>query len=446
MDNLYKDYLNKLEELLSFKSVSTNPKYYGEMKKTVLWLKNILSQGGFTSQVWTAEGANPVLFAEYQVEESMPTILIYGHYDVQPASAKDGWASEPFSLNIGKEKLYGRGVVDNKGQILIHIVTVLEAIKNSNLKYNIKFLIEGNEESGSGELFGIVKDKQKEMKCDIVLVSDGELTNGKPTIEVSLRGGFNVTLNFKTGKTNLHSGIFGGAIPNAAMEMSKFLAKLFNDDNSISFSEFYKDVDPVSPEDLDNNICLERQSQDLAALAGVKKLVGEKDVDFFTLTGNKPTIQITGISAGYIGTGYANIVPADAEVRLNFRIVTSQKPQEVYRSFQNFVKNNVPDYVEYSLDAGGFHEPIKIDSNNKFYEEAKEVLETVYGQKVNKKFVGGAIPVVADFKNAFNTDTLLIPLCNEDCNMHGIDENFDIELIKKGLEFSKELLTQQIES
>lgn len=443
MENLYQDYLKKLEEFLSFKSVSTSVKYYGEMEKTVEWLKNILTNGGFESQIWTAEGANPVLFANYIANEDLPTILIYGHYDVQPASVKDGWASEPFSLKFDEKKLYGRGVVDNKGQILLHIVTVLEAIKEGDLKYNIKFLIEGNEESGSGELYGIIKDKKKEMECDIVLISDGELTNGKPTIEVSLRGGFNVTLKFKTGKTNLHSGIFGGAIPNASMEMSKFLSKLFNDDNSISYSSFYTDVDPISPDDLENNICLERESENIASLAGVKQLVGEKGVDFFTLTGNKPTIQITGINTGYIGQGYANIVPAEAEVRLNFRIVTSQNPKKVYEDFQKFVSQNVPDYVEYSLLAGGFHEPIKVDSNNKFYEEAKKVLERVYGRRINKKFVGGAIPVVADFKNAFGTDTLLVPLCNEDCNMHGINENFDIDLVKKGLEFSREMLTNR---
>ncbi len=439
---MYQDYLNKLAEFISFKSISTNPKYYGEMEKTVEWIKNILSDGGFDAQIWTAEDANPVVFASYVKDVNLPTMLIYGHYDVQPASVKDGWESEPFALRIGEKKLYGRGVVDNKGQILMHILTAVEAVKAGKLKYNVKFLVEGNEESGSGELYGIIKNKQKEMECDIVLISDGELTNGKPTIEVSLRGGFNVTLKYKTGKTNLHSGIFGGAIPNAGTEMSKFLSKLFNDDNSISYPDFYNDVDSILPEDLENNICLEKESENIAALAGVKRLLGEKNVDFFTLTGNKPTIQITGINTGYIGQGYANIVPAEAETRLNFRIVTSQKPEDVYEGFKKYVKENTPDYVEYSLSAGGFHEPIKVDSNNKFYEEAKIVLEKVYGQKINKKFVGGAIPVVADFKNAFNIDTLLIPLCNEDCNMHGIDENFDIELIHKGLEFSREMLTE----
>lgn len=431
--DIYTKYKSLLAEFLAFKSVSTDAKFSGEMVKTAEWLRNLLKDNGFRAKIWTKKGANPVVFAEFIKSQSLKTVLIYGHYDVQPA---EGWKSDPFKLTEAKKKLMGRGVVDNKGQILIHIVAVMAGIASGNLKYNVKFLIEGNEESGSGELASIIKNKAKEMSCDIMLISDGELTNRKPTIEMSLRGGFNATLKYITGKSNVHSGIFGGAIPNAGRELMAFLAKLFNDDNTIAYPRFYKGMDKITPEDLDNNICLAKESEDLAGIAGVRKLLGEKNVDFFTITGNKPTIQITGINTGYIGEGYANIVPSEAEVRLNFRIVTSQIPEKVFEDFQKFVAKHTPDFVEYKLEASGFHEPIKIDSKNPFFAEAKKDLETVYGMGVNKKFVGGAIPVVADFKNLFDTDTLLIPLCNEDCNMHGVNENFDIDLIKKGIEFS----------
>lgn len=442
MDNLFDNYKSKLAELIKFKSVSADPKHDAEMVQTAHWLKKLLQNGGFESQIWTDDGANPVVFASFIKSPELETVLIYGHYDVQPAELEDGWKNEPFTLSESQTKLFARGVVDNKGQILIHIIAAMEAIKKGNLKYNIKFLIEGNEESGSGELYGIIKDKIKEVECDFVLISDGELTNGKPTIEVSLRGGFSCTLKYKTGKTNLHSGTFGGAVPNAGKELSEFLSKLFNSDNSISFKEFYEDVDEIHSDDLKNNKKLTNESQDIAKLAGVKSLLSQHNHDFYTATGNFPTIQITGIKVGHTGRGYANIVPAEAEVKLNFRIVTSQNSKTVAEKFKKFVEKNTPEYVDFSLDCNAFHEPIKIDGSSRHVKRVEKVLETVYNTHVNRKFVGGAIPVVADFKNAFNIDSILVPLCNEDCNMHGIDENFDIDLVKKGLEFSRVFLTE----
>ena len=441
MDTLFTNYKQKLAEFLKFQSISADPKHENQMQAAADWLKNLLQDGGFKSEIWTDDGANPVVFGSFIKSPNLQTVLIYGHYDVQPAEKEDGWQYEPFELSEDAKKFYGRGVVDNKGQVLIHIMAAIAAIKSGNLNYNIKFLIEGNEESGSGELYEIIKHKASDIACDFVLISDGELTNGKPTIEVSLRGGFSCTLKYKTGKTNLHSGTFGGAVPNAGKELSEFLSKLFNSDNSISFKEFYDDVDQIHADDLNNNLKLTKESEDIAKLAGVKSLLQQQGHDFYTATGNIPTIQITGIKVGHIGRGYANIVPAEAEVKLNFRIVTSQNSKVVAEKFKKFVEQNTPSYVDFSLDCNAFHEPIKIDSESPNVKKVEQVLQKVYATHVNRKFVGGAIPVVVDFKNAFNIDSILVPLCNEDCNMHGVDENFDIELIKKGLEFSMEFLT-----
>src|SRR3990172_3910609 len=173
----------------------------------------------------------------------MTNLLIYGHYDVQPAQKSDGWKAEHFTLTEAKGKLIGRGVVDNKGQILAHIVTAIELSKAKTLAYNIKFLIEGNEETSNPDLSALMKKNKTKLTCDMLVVSDGELTNNKPTIEVSLRGGFNCKLTYKTGKNNLHSGIFGGGVPNAGAEMIKFLSNLIEEDNSIKYAEFYRRAD-----------------------------------------------------------------------------------------------------------------------------------------------------------------------------------------------------------
>ena len=220
----------------------------------------------------------------------------------------------------------------------------------------------------------------------------------------------------------------------------QFTSCVFNADNSIKYTEFYKRVDTISRPQLLNNKRLVREANDLAELAGVKILLGEKGVDFYTQTGLRPTIQITGLKVGYVDQGYANIVPAEAEVRLNFRIVASQKAEVIARNFEKFVKKTTPKFVDYELKFSGLHDPVKIDTENKYFDVVEKLLKKVYGSKVNRKNVGGAIPFVGEVKKILGVDTLMVPLCNEDCNMHGANENFDVDLVMKALEFSKEFL------
>jgi acetylornithine deacetylase/succinyl-diaminopimelate desuccinylase-like protein len=440
MTNSFKEYQKLLAQFVAFQSVSTDPKYLPEIDSTVLWLESLLFKKSFKVEVWKSKNANPVVFAQKSIDPSLPTILIYGHYDVQPAKKSDGWKGEPFTLSQTKTKLIGRGVVDNKGQILAHIVTVFDLLKSGGLRYNVKFLIEGNEETGNPDLATHLKKYKKKLACDILLVSDGELTNNKPTIEVSLRGGFNCTLTYKTGKNNLHSGLAGGAVPNAAYELSKFLASLYNKENSVSFKDFYKDLNPLSPEQLANNKSLVRGSVNIPNLMGVKSLLTEKGYDFFTQTGLRPTIQITGLKSGYIESGYANIVPAAAEARINFRLAPSQKADQIVKEFLKFVKANTPSYVDYKLSFGGLHDPVEVNTKNSYLKEVEKTLTNVYKTKVARRNVGGAIPFVGDVKEILGVDTLLVPLVNEDCNMHGANENFDINLALKALEFSRAFL------
>ncbi len=442
MTNNFLKYKKLLTEFVSFKSISTDEKFIPEIDKTVAWLENLFKQNKFKVKIFKGKTTNPVVFADYKVSDSLKTILIYGHYDVQPASKSDGWYKEPFELFEKNKKLLARGVVDNKGQVLIHIATAIDLISKNKLKYNLKFLIEGNEETSNPDLPKIMMKYKKELKCDVVMVSDGELTNNKPSIEVSLRGGFNCTLTYITGKNNLHSGIYGGGVPNAAFELSKFIGNLYKKNNSINFSDFYKNVDAITDDQIKNNRQLVKQGGDIKKLAGVNALLTEKGNDFYTQTGLRPTLQITGIKTGYIDNGYANIVPSSAEVRINFRIVTSQKSKDVFSDFKKYVAKNTPKYIKYELIASGFHEPIKVDTNNQYVTNVEKLLKSSYKSNANRKYVGGAIPFVGDVKTILGVDTLLISLGNEDCNMHGANENFDIDLIKKGLEFSNSFLSK----
>lgn len=422
------DFKKLLTEYVALKSVSTDPQFKGEMLKTAEWIKAYLEKYGFDVELITGATCNPVVFGNLVIDQNYKTVLVYGHYDVQP--------SEQFDLHEDNGRLIGRGVVDNKGQNLIHMYTVCQLASENKLKYNVKFLIEGNEETGNDDMSGLLRLHKDKLKSDVVLVSDGEIAGENPCIEVSLRGGFNCRLVYTTAKTNVHSGLFGGAIPNAAYEMAKFLSKLQTPDNQINISGFYEGVDLITTADRDNNIQMGKIADNLINDINVNTYLTEPNTDFFTQTGLRPTVQITGLKSGYISDGYANIVPAQAEARLNFRLVKSQDSEHVISKLKEFVKQNTPDYVQYELLVGTPHNPVKLDISNPIFEHTLSLLEESFGKKVLLKNVGGAIPFVSDIKEIFGIDTLLVPLANDDCNMHGDNENFRVDLVEKGLQFS----------
>ena len=427
-----------LKQFLTFKSISTETKYKQEINNTVDWLKKIFIKNSFKIDILKGKVCNPIILASYQHHSTKSeTILVYGHYDVQPANQEDGWLSDPFSLFKKDGRLYGRGTVDNKGQVLIHIYTVFDLIKQNKLKYNVKFLIEGNEETSNEDLPGIIKENKELLSCDHIIISDGELLGKNPVLEYSLRGGFSCKLEYKTANNNLHSGIYGGAVPNAAYELSKFVFKLYDQENRITVHGFYDNVDEIKDTQRNDNQVLTQLSQNMIDNTGVKSLLTEPGFDFFTQIGCRPTIQVTGFKAGYINEGFSNIVPSTAEVRLNFRIVTTQKAREVIKLFEEYVKINTPKYIEFNMVFAHSHDPVKINIESPMAEKVAKLLEKAFETKVYKKPVGGAIPIVSDFKTVLGKDTLLVSLGNDDCNMHGINENFDISLLEKGLKFSR---------
>lgn len=407
------DFKKLLTEYVALKSVSTDPQFKGEMLKTAEWIKAYLEKYGFDVELITGATCNPVVFGNLVIDQNYKTVLVYGHYDVQP--------SEQFDLYEDNGRLIGRGVVDNKGQNLIHMYTVCQLASEKKLKYNVKFLIEGNEETGNDDMSDLLRLHKDKFRSDIVLVSDGEIINDRPTIEASLRGGFNIRLTYTTAKNNVHSGIYGGAIPNAALELAKFVSNLMPTTDG---------VDPINDSQIANNKSIEIDLENL----GIKQQLGT--YDFYTQTGLTPTIQITGFKSGYIDGGFANIVPATAEVRLNFRIVASQKPEDVLKLFEEYLIQKTPKYVDHEMKAYGLHNPIKLNTNSELFVTAVKLLEDIYGKPVFFQNVGGAIPFISDVKEIFGIDTLSVALANSDCNMHGDNENFRVDLVEKGLQFS----------
>ncbi len=433
---MFTTYIKLLKEYVAFKSISTDLAFRKDMQSTVEWLTLVFKEYGFTVETWETELANPVVYAKYTVDPKAETVLVYGHYDVQPAEKADGWTAEPFELNERKGKLFARGVVDNKGQNLIHIVTVGELIRQGKLKYNVIFMIEGNEETSNPEMTKLVLQKKAKLKTDHIIISDGEIIGNTPTIEASLRGGFNMTVAVQTASSNLHSGIFGGTIPNSANELSKVLAGLFDKNNKVTVPGFYDGVPTISPA-TKKVLRSIKTDKEIMKLAGVKALTPEKGLDHFTQTGLRPTLQVTGIKTGYIGEGYANIVPANAEARINVRCVGKQNPEKVFTMIAAHIKKQLPLYVKTTITRTECSDPVVVDVESKSAKEVRSLLKKAYGKEPIVHYVGGGIPIVSDYKKTLGKDTLLISLGNDDCNMHGIDENFTVDLVKKGLKFSE---------
>ena len=442
---LDKNYINLLKEFVSYKSISTDSAYKKDIQKTVDWLQGLFKDAGFETETYSGKTCNPVVYANYKLNPKAKTVLVYGHYDVQPAQKEDGWDSDPFTLTESSNRLIARGVVDNKGQVLTHIYTVIKLIKEGKLAYNVKFLVEGNEETANEDMPAIVKKHKAKLKANHIVVSDGEIAGDSPVIEYSLRGGFNTKLTYISGKNNLHTGIYGGTVPNAAYELSKFISKLYDPQGKIAIPGFYNDVDAVTKEQEAANKKLVSSNKSIQELAGVKKLYLGKGENFYTKACLMPTIEITGIKSGYIGEGYANIIPCQAEVRVNFRTVRSQNMPKLIENYQKFIKKHTPDFIDYKFEHTEPYKAIKIDINSAIVKKVQALLGIAYGTPALVKPVGGGIPVVCDFKDELGVDSMLISLGNEDCNMHGVNENFRIDLLEKGVAFSEMFFTGQAE-
>lgn len=427
-------YKSLLKEFVALKSVSTDPAFSTDINRTVEFLEGLFKTEGFEVTLLTSPRCNPVVVASYDAGKPSRT-LVYGHYDVQPAAADQNWTSDPFVLREADGRLYARGVVDNKGQVLIHIVSVLEHIKAGTLATNVVFVIEGNEETSNPVLGELITANRELLACDVALISDGQIMGESPTLEASLRGGSNIRVQLRTGATDLHSGLAGGAVPSASKTLVDLLATLSDHRGAATIAGFYNGMKPIDPDVETANAA---QAAGLTPKSyGVQQFLSANDTDPYSQTGLYPTLQISGISSGYTGGGFANIVPAKAEARLNLRTVYGQDSATVTRIVQNHLEKNVPSYAKLEIEVEGLHEPVSLDIEGGDAQHAAGLLKKFYGTAPIPQYVGGAIPVVSDFQRIFKLDALMINLGNDDCNMHGADENFRLDLIEKGLKFSQ---------
>ncbi|MEI7579240.1 MAG: M20/M25/M40 family metallo-hydrolase [bacterium] len=428
-------YFEFLAKYLSFQSVSTSDKFTKEINDCVNWLDDQLTAEGFQVNVISGY-ANPIIIAKLNVGAA-ETCLVYGHYDVQPADEHpELWFQNPFELLVKNDRIYGRGVADNKGQFTIHLLNIIEAAKAKKLAYNITIMLEGNEESGSPLIDKFIEDYQKELACDFAIISDGEMIDNHPTIEAGLRGIAVFTVQVTTSSKELHSGTFGGFVHNAASEISKLISQI-EQNGEIAIPGFYEGAREFYQQNKKLTETYILDDLKLAKLTGSNKF--KSNLGYHAQTGLLPAIEIIGLKSGFIASGYKTAIPNEAEVKINIRTVGRQNTAAIVAQTVEFFKENLIPGLEISFQdhqVKKMADPVVLDLANEYVSTAKKILEHVYQEQVIYNFVGGSIPLVGELQRKITRNLLMLPLTNYDCDMHSINENFDLAVLEKSLRIS----------
>ena len=435
--------LDLLVDFLRFRSVSTKPEQSAEMRACADWLCALLRHGGFQAEV-AETGGHPAVLGRGPEMPGKPTVLIYGHYDVQPEEPVNLWTSPPFEPAIRNKRIFARGATDNKGQILAHILGAIHLLREEGeLPVNLIFLIEGEEEVGSTNLADFIRARRSELRCDIIAISDtGMIAEGHPTLTQSLRGiaAMEVILHGPT--TDLHSGIFGGAVMNPATALVKLLASLHDAHGRIAVPGFYDDVVKPDAAEREALAALPVSEADYQRETGVLILAGEEGFSTVERIGIRPTAEINGLTSGYQGEGTKTVLPSTASAKLTFRLVPNQKPDRVLNLVEIHFQNILPPGVEMEIIRGHGGMPYVLDLKSPWCGAALRALETTFGQKPALMREGGSIPIVQTFRDLLGTDTLLLGLAAPDCKAHAPDENFPLENFEAGVRLHQNLLRE----
>ena len=435
--------LDLLLEFLRFPSVSTKPERASDMRACADWLCALLQYGGFQAEV-AETGGHPAVLARGPEAPGKPTVLIYGHYDVQPEEPINLWTSPPFEPSIRNKRIFARGSTDNKGQILAHILGAIHLLREEgSLPVNLIFLIEGEEEVGSTHLDDFIRARRSDLRCDIIAISDtGMIAEGYPTLTQSLRGIAAMEVIVRGPATDLHSGIFGGAVMNPATALVKLLASLHDAQGRIAVPGFYDDVAKIDPAEREALAALPVSEADYQRETGVLLLHGEEGFSTVERIGIRPTAEINGLTSGYQGEGTKTVLPSTASAKLTFRLVPNQKPDRALNLVEIHFQSILPPGVELEIIRGHGGMPYALDLKSPWCGAALRALETTFGRAPALMREGGSIPIVQTFRDLLGSDTLLLGLAAPDCKAHAPDENFPIENFEAGIRLHQNLLRE----
>jgi acetylornithine deacetylase/succinyl-diaminopimelate desuccinylase-like protein len=437
-------HLEDFYTFLRFPSVSTDDDYSEKLNECAHWLVKKLNDVGLTAQLVPTPG-HPIIWARNKHQKGRRTVLIYGHYDVQPPDPLDLWESPPFEPVLKDGYVFARGATDNKGQILSHILGVQETIEQQgDLPVNLHFVIEGEEEIGSGNLGNFLSQNREALKCDVVVVSDtGMIARGVPTLGYGLRGITALEVKVIGPKIDLHSGIFGGAVANPVTALARLLATLHDRDGHVAIPGFYEQVKPLEdwereawkklPIDADKEILKE---------TGAPSLFGEAGYSTLERLWARPTAEINGSGGGYQGMGTKTVIASHAMAKLTFRLVPNQKGEEVLELAKQHLRKNLPPGVTIELTDGHSGPWYLTDPHSAQSQAAQRALRKAFNADVAVIREGGSIPIVSEFRNILGVETLLLGLALPDCRAHSPNENFPLENLDAGIRMNKAVLQE----
>ncbi|MBK6821102.1 MAG: dipeptidase [Bacteroidetes bacterium] len=428
-------FLNELFDLLRIPSVSADSTKNNDPAACAEAVKESLLKAGCDVAEVCLTAGHPIVYAEKIINPSLPTILTYGHYDVQPPDPLDLWTSGPFEPVVVDGKIYARGACDDKGQMFMHVKALESMHATQSMACNVKFIIEGEEEVGSTNLGKFLEDNKEKLKADIVLVSDTSMISMEhPSIETGLRGLAYMEVEVTGPNRDLHSGVYGGAVANPITVLSKMIASMHDENNHITVEGFYDDVQELSNED---RIALNAAPFDLAEYQselGIQNVWGETGYTTLERTGVRPTLELNGIWGGYIGEGAKTVLPSKAFAKISMRLVPNQNSHKIAELFTAHFNKITPDYVSVKVTEHHGGEPVVTPTDSIAYKAAEKALETTFGKKPIPTRGGGSIPIIALFEKTLGLKTVLMGFGLDNDNIHSPNEKFDVVNFYKGIE------------
>lgn len=426
---------NELVEFLSIASVSTDPDSAVHVASCAEWLKHHIQSIGIPNASVIATDGHPIVYAEYMVDPQKPTVLFYGHYDVQPVDPLNLWTNPPFEPTIRDGKIFARGATDDKGQVLLHIKALQALIQeNGTLPCNVKLLIEGEEEIGSPNLAPFIRNNATMLACDVVVVSDTPMFSlGNPSIVYGLRGLAYMEITVKGPNRDLHSGSYGGAVQNPLNALATILSKLKNEDGSIAIPGFYSDVLEMSIEEREALNNLGYSDERLKADVQVQDLVGERGYSSVERLWARPTLDINGFIGGFTGVGAKTVLPSEASAKVSMRLVPHQDHLTIGRLFTEYVQSLAPKGVTVTVEDLHGANPVLVPKDTPAMFAAVKALEDTYGTECRFTREGGSIPVVLTFTELLSAPTVLMGFGLNNENAHSPDEHMLLENYHKGM-------------
>jgi len=444
LDKNDKRALDELKELIRIPSVSADSKFKGDVKRACDFVADKLKAAGLSVDVSTVNDSHPIIYGEWLKAPGAPTVLIYGHYDVQPADPLELWESGPFDPVEKDGDLVARGSTDDKGQMYTHVKAIEALLKvNAKLPVNVKVLIEGEEEVGSKNLGEYMDKNAARLKCDVAIISDTSMYDyDMPAVTYGLKGLAYYELFVQGPIRDLHSGSFGGAVQNPINALCTVIAAMKDADGRIQLPGFYDDVKPLTQQEREEFASLGFDEKRFATEQGVKQVFGEKGYTTLERKWARPTCDVNGIGGGYQGEGAKTVLPAKAFAKFSFRLVPNQDPKKITASLKTFLEHHMPPGVTYELKDHHGAPGVVVPLDSPYMAAASAALEAVYGKKPYFIREGGSIPVVTDFKKRLGVDTLLMGYGLPDDKPHSPNEKFRIADYFKGIRVNCKLLEE----